>query len=129
MSGLGELTSVDRWFMIPEGHIGYKNHVQHFLDQFRVGAAEDAEAAEIAAARQRAQSEASERAIRTLINDLALVAGVGLAFLASWLTAGWLGRPVTAMRVSEDIARPVIFGVCVTVNGQSKMNTQTNQQA
>ena len=46
------------------------------LDQFRVGAAEDAEAAEIAAARQRAQSEASERVIRNMINELALVAGV-----------------------------------------------------
>ncbi len=33
---------------------------------------------------------------------IGLVAGVGLAFLASWLTAGWLGRPVTAMRMSAD---------------------------
>lgn len=46
-------------------------------EQFRVGASGgDAEAAEIAAARQRAQAEASDRAIRAMINNLALVAGV-----------------------------------------------------
>ena len=36
---------------------------------------------------------------------------------------------VAAMCIGEDVARLVVFGVSVTVNGQPKVYTQANQQA